>query len=342
MIRPNAKKPAQRASVPQSYKPEQLQLLRREGSRRPGVESRSTRSRRTSRSPDKQSVRHGEQAGHDGVLPERPAINPLAPVLSRRFQPLRGDLPGEPQRSTTIWATAATDRHRGLQTARVQSTNHISSVPDPGHRPGQAVRAPATRNSTGTQPPERTQPLVACSPRSPSSSSQQPVLPPRNGNPVRPVPERRPAGPTNEGHQTRAPTPDGNGRRQAVRTRFRDERRTSTGCLNSRAAATGRTRPTASFEVLPARTVRARRSRKSCNYKRVTPATTRAFSDTTVANDYLNFVNTNGPAGLQTTSELFKRPPGHPYQDIPNQRTRRRNQIVPVDHGQRGVQETTR
>ncbi|HEV3171228.1 MAG TPA: PKD domain-containing protein, partial [Actinocrinis sp.] len=284
---------------PQSYKPDNYDC---NGAKfaAPGVEFAKFPQPKNFSITDQQSVRTVNKQATIVSSPKA-AVNPLAPYFppfqhfvviyreNHTFDDYLGDC------ATTVIAGC---------NGKVESTNHISSVPDLHSLAKQYALSDSY--STGTQPPSGPNHWFLFSGQSSSSSQQQSY--PANGTQF----DRflsGDTGPTSEGtNACSTPATGGSGSSPYTFVMNGD----FYWMLNS-GSGYWKNPADGKVEILPVDRP-GTNIPEELHYNEYT-CSNQSISDTTVANDYLNFVNTNGLPAYNYV-ELFNDHPGT-YQDIP-------------------------
>ena len=299
---------------PQSYKPDNYDCTGAKFSP-PGVEFAKFPQPKNFSITDKQSVRTVNKQSTVVSSPTA-AVNPLAPYFppfqhfvviyreNHTFDDYLGDC------ATTVIAGC---------NGQVQSTNHISSVPNL-HSLAKTYGLDDSY-STGTQPPSGPNHWWLFSAQSSSSSQQQSY--PSNGTQFDRFLSGA-SGPTSEGTNA-CTTPTGNGSGSSPYTFVMNG--DFYWMLNS-GSGYWKNPADGKVEVLPPNRP-GTNIPEELHYNEYT-CNNQSISDTTVANDYINFVNTNGLPAYNYV-ELFNDHPGT-YQDIPTNDAST-NQIVNAIEG---------
>ncbi len=294
---------------PQSYRPDNYDCTGAKFAP-PGVEFAKFPQPKNFSITDKQSVRTVNKQDTMVSSPTA-AVNPLAPYFppfqhfvviyreNHTFDDYLGDC------ATTVIAGC---------NGQVQSTNHISSVPNLHSLAKQYALSDSY--STGTQPPSGPNHWWLFSAQSASSSQQQSY--PANGTQFDRFLSGA-SGPTNEGTNA-CTTPTGTGSGSSPYTFVMNG--DFYWMLNS-GSGYWKNPADGKVEVLPVDRP-GTNIPEELHYNEYT-CSNQSISDSTVANDYLNFVNTNGLPAYNYV-ELFNDHPGT-YQDIPTNDSST-NQIV--------------
>ena len=299
---------------PQSYRPDNYDCTGAKFAP-PGVEFAKFPQPKNFSITDKQTVRRVNKQTAMVSSPTA-AVNPLAPYFppfqhfvviyreNHTFDDYLGDC------ATTVIAGC---------NGQVQSTNHISSVPNLHSLAKQYALSDSY--STGTQPPSGPNHWWLFSAQSASSSQQQSY--PANGTQFDRFLSGA-SGPTNEGTNA-CTTPTGTGSGSSPYTFVMNG--DFYWMLNS-GSGYWKNPADGKVEVLPVDRP-GTNIPEELHYNEYT-CSNQSISDSTVANDYLNFVNTNGLPAYNYV-ELFNDHPGT-YQDIPGNDTATNNVVNAIEN----------